>query len=75
MLLNLSIFTELMVQIPLPRKGTETRGLRQYYLLPPAQFKFHYPERGRKPVLLKGDFHLFVIEGFKFHYPERGRKR
>ena len=40
----------MQVQIPLPRKGTETFSLLPQYFLHALSmmFKFHYPERGRK---------------------------
>ena len=59
------------VQIPLPRKGTETN---QSYpsISVSSSFKFHYPARGRK-LLLFADLRVNYTR-FKFHYPARGRK-
>ena len=37
-----------LVQIPLPRKGTETFGITAVTYLVTFKFKFHYPARGRK---------------------------
>ena len=60
----------LHVQIPLPRKGTETSKLLHF--VTSHGFKFHYPARGRKPRHYKG-CNLYRLR-FKFHYPARGRK-
>ena len=67
----LSLQPMTVVQIPLPRKGTETVVCCAYANV--NVFKFHYPARGRKRVTqgCGGREH----EGFKFHYPARGRKR
>ncbi|KPQ33066.1 MAG: hypothetical protein HLUCCA11_19685 [Phormidesmis priestleyi Ana] len=59
------------VQIPLPRKGTETHPKYRVERLH-DWFKFHYPARGRK--LGYWPFQAF-FHRFKFHYPARGRKR
>ena len=39
------------VQIPLPRKGTETITRRVSIFDDARWFKFHYPARGRKPII------------------------
>ena len=41
-----------MVQIPLPRKGTETHYHSKNQPFHFYRFKFHYPARGRKPLII-----------------------
>ena len=60
----------LVVQIPLPREGTETSLALGSRL--DLRFKFHYPARGRKPERYQS--HWCRRRLFKFHYPARGRK-
>ena len=60
------------VQIPLPRKGTETSNCCTTQLQH-VMFKFHYPERGRKLICIYFN-RKWLSTSFKFHYPERGRK-
>ena len=64
---------DLHVQIPLPRKGTETKSVNQVGYSTVRVFKFHYPARGRKHwKQLKQT--IYEPTAFKFHYPARGRK-
>ena len=67
-----TILPSMMVQIPLPRKGTETVVNAEMSVLE-CGFKFHYPARGRKRFWNEEPIGNSVM--FKFHYPARGRKR
>ena len=63
---------QLIVQIPLPRKGTETGN---YFLVPCLDWRSNSitPKGdGNRNNSLSG---IPVVDLFKFHYPERGRKR
>jgi len=63
---------QLIVQIPLPRKGTETGN---YCLVPCLDWRSNSitPKGdGNRNNSLSG---IPVVDLFKFHYPERGRKR
>ena len=63
---------EFMVQIPLPRKGTETDGFLSFrYRTEWVQIPL--PRKGTETSILTDSF-LFLFL-FKFHYPARGRKQ
>ena len=62
----------LSVQIPLPRKGTETQQWCPSVKLAQPRVQIPLPRKGTETLLGAGL--RLDSQAFKFHYPERGRK-